>query len=273
MLACVVNISEGREPEVIRALASAAGNHCLDVHTDADHHRSVFWLAGPDVRDAARALSAAAVARLSLSEHDGVHPRIGVVDVVPFVPIDAGSSIFDAIAARDEFALWAGSTLELPCFLYGPNRSLPEVRKSAFTTSVPDTGPRQPHPTAGAAAVGARGPLVAYNLWLAKGDLAQAKVVAAGLRGPDVRTLGLQVGDHVQVSCNLINPLRVGPAKVYDDVARRVGVARAELVGLIGRDVLHAIPERRWMELDVDEARTVEARLEQASLGGSSAGR
>src|SRR5205085_9885761 len=114
---------------------------------------------------------------------------------------------------------------------------------------------------------------VAYNLWLAGADLAQAKMVAAGLRGPDVRSLGLQVGDHVQVSCNLVNPLRVGPAKVYDGVNRRVPVARAELVGVIWRAVLHALPERRWVELDVDETRTVEARLEQASLGGSSAGR
>ncbi len=273
MLACVINLSEGRLPEVIASLAAAAGDHCLDVHTDADHHRSVFWLAGPAVEDAARALATAAVHALSLTEHDGVHPRIGVVDVVPFVPIDAGSSMFDAIGARDAFAVWAGNALDLPCFLYGPNRTLPEVRKTAFDPAVPDTGPRHPHPTAGAAAVGARTPLVAYNLWLANSDLTQAKVVAAGLRGPDVRALGLQVGEHVQVSCNLINPSRVGPAKVYDDVARRVPVARAELVGLVGRDVLTAVPERRWAELDLAEAKTVEACLEQAGLGGSPAGR
>ncbi len=272
MLACVVNLSEGKRPHVIAALASAAGDHCLDVHTDADHHRSVFWLAGPAVQDAARALAAAAVHTLSLTDHDGVHPRIGVVDVVPFVPVDASSTMFDAIGARDAFAIWAGHTLELPCFLYGPNRTLPEIRKTAFDNAAPDTGPRHPHPTAGAVAVGARAPLVAYNLWLTNADLAQAKVVAAGLRSPDVRALGLQVGDQVQVSCNLVNPARVGPAQVYDEVSRRLPVDRAELVGLIGRDVLTAIPERRWTELDLDQAKTVEACLFEAGLGGSTAG-
>jgi len=273
MLACVVNLSEGRQPDVIASLAATAGDHCLDVHTDADHHRSVFWLAGPAVEDAARALATAAVQALSLTEHNGVHPRIGVVDVVPFVPIDTASSMLDAVGARDAFAIWAGATLALPCFLYGPNRSLPDVRKTAFGDAVPDTGPRHPHPTAGAAAVGARAPLVAYNLWLEGSDLAHAKMIAAGLRNDDVRALGLQVGNEVQVSCNLINPMRVGPAQVYDDVARRLPVARAELVGLIGRDVLTRIAQRRWAELDLAETRTVEACLEQAGLGGSTSGR
>lgn len=273
MLACVVNLSEGRRSDVIAALAESAGDHCLDVHSDSDHHRSVFWLAGPSLDDAVRALATAAVRALSLARHDGVHPRVGVVDVVPFVPIDAASSISDAIGARDAFARWAGDTLKLPCFLYGPDRTLPEVRKVAFQSALPDTGPSHPHPTAGAAAVGAREPLVAYNLWLANADLAQAKVVAAGLRCPDVRTLALQVGDHVQVSCNLINPTVVGPAQVYDQVAQKASIARAELVGLVGRDVLAATPESRWAELNLADTRTVEACLERAGLGGSTSGR
>jgi glutamate formiminotransferase len=270
MLACVINISEGRRPEVIDGLAAAAGDHCLDVHTDVDHHRSVFTLAGPDVQDAARALTAAAVERLTLTDHDGVHPRIGVVDVVPFVPVAWGAPLFDAIGARDAFAMWAADELSLPCFLYGPNRSLPDVRKHAFADAAPDTGPRQPHPTAGAAAVGARGPLVAYNVWLNDPEFERARVIAAGLRGPDVRTLALRVGDHVQVSCNLINPARVGPMFVYDEVSRRASVARAELVGLLPAAVLDGIPSTRWAELDLSEARTLEAGLEQAGLGGSS---
>ena len=254
MLACVANVSEGRRADVIASLAAAAGDHCLDVHSDADHHRSVFWLAGPRVEDAARALTTAGVRALNIHDHEGVHPRIGVVDVVPFVPVDDASSMDDAIAARDAFAQWARAELQLPCFLYGPERSLPEVRREALATL-------DAHPTAGACAVGARGPLVAYNLWLARPDVDAARAIARDLRNKDVRALALIVGAHVQVSCNLVNPLVVGPAEVYDAVARRTEIARAELVGLIGRDVLARIDRARWAQLDVGEDRTLEARL------------
>ncbi len=266
VLACVVNLSEGRSAEQIAALAAAAGDHCLDVHSDPHHHRSVFWLAGRDVADAARALTTEAVARLTLEEHDGVHPRIGVVDVVPFVPIDDASSMQDAIASRDAFAHWASDTLALPCFLYGDTRTLPELRRGAFTTLYPDTGPPLPHATAGACAVGARRALVAYNLWLTEPDLDRARAISRQLRSADVRTLALPVGDHVQVSCNLVNPTVVGPAEIYDAVAARASIARAELVGLIGGDALMRIAASRWAELDVGEDRTLEARLPQHLL-------
>jgi glutamate formiminotransferase len=261
MLAAVVNISEGRRADVVAALAAAAGDHCLDVHSDVDHHRSVFWLAGRDVESAARALVTEAVRRLNIHDHEGVHPRIGVVDVVPFVPIDDASTMADALAARDAFAHWAGRELQLPCFLYGPERSLPDVRRGAFSVLAPDSGPPEPHPTAGACAVGARMPLVAYNLWLARPDIGLAREVARDLRSNDVRTLALVVGEHVQVSCNLVNPLVFGPAEVYDAVAHRAEIGRAELVGLIGRDVLARIDRARWAELDVGDDRTLEARL------------
>jgi hypothetical protein len=109
---------------------------------------------------------------------------------------------------------------------------------------------------------------VAYNLWLADADVEQARRLAAGLRGPAVRALGLQVGAGVQVSCNLIDPLSVGPGAVFDAVATRSAVARAELVGLLPARVLAAIPEHRWRELDVGSSRTIEARLERAGLDG-----
>lgn len=271
MLAAVINVSEGRDLECIATIAASAENHCLDVHTDGDHHRSVFWLAGPDVQDAARALTRTAVERLDLTDHDGVHPRIGVVDVVPFVPVGGGATIGDAVIARDAFAAWAAKELALPCFLYGTERTLPEVRKRAFVDLAPDLGPLEPHPTAGAVAVGARHPLVAYNLWLDGHDLATAKAIAATVRSPDVRALGLQVGAFVQVSCNLVNPTAFGPADIYDAVLPHAAIARAELVGLIGRDVLAAVPRERWAELDLGEERTLEARLQEAGLGGSSA--
>ena len=259
MLECVVNVSEGRDLRVVAAIASAAGNDLLDVHSCADHHRSVLTLVG---EDAPRAVASAAVAALDLRTHDGAHPRIGVLDVVPFVPLD-DSLMAAALDARDAFGEWIAATHEVPVFLYGPERSLPEVRRGAFTALAPDLGPRRPHPSAGAVAVGARAPLVAYNLWLADADLATARQVARELRSPAVRALGLQVGEHVQVSMNLVAPREVGPADVWDAVTREAPVARAELVGLVPAEVLATTPAARWEQLDLAPERTIEARLER----------
>ncbi len=257
LLACVVNVSEGRRNEVIAELVAAAGDALLDLHRDRDHHRTVLTMVG---EAAPMAVTERAVDLLDLRVHSGAHPRIGVVDVVPFVPL-AEATMADAVAARDRFAAWAGGGLKVPCFLYGPERSLPEVRRLAFTGLDPDTGPPAPHPTAGACAVGARAPLVAYNLWLDGSDLDRARSVARSVRGPAVRALGLQVGEHVQVSMNLLDPERVGPDIVYDLVAGRVAIARAELVGLMAEAVLHRIEPARWAELDLGPERTIEARL------------
>lgn len=263
MLECVVNISEGRDLDVVRAIAAAAGPDLLDVHTDADHNRSVLTLVG---EDAPRAVARRAVELLDLRTHTGAHPRIGVLDVVPFVALD-GTPAEAALQARDEFAVWAADELRLPCFLYGPERSLPEVRRGAFTTLSPDVGPTEPHPSAGAAAVGRRPLLVAYNLWLEAGpdgveaDLVIAREVARDLRGPAVRALGLRVGDRVQVSMNLVDPATVGPADVWDGVSVHAAVERAELVGLAPAAVLAATPEERWAQLDLAPEHTIEARL------------
>ena len=283
MLECVVNVSEGRRAGLVDELAAAARlagprarSPVLDLHADADHNRSVFTLAGPDVEEAARALARAAVAALDLRAHTGVHPRFGVVDVVPFVPLDrvaraagtaeAVAGMAEAVAARDRFAAWAGDELALPCFLYGPERSLPELRRNAFGSLAPDTGPSTPHPTAGACAVGARPHLVAYNIWLNSHDLAVAERLAAAVRSPAVRALGFPVQGGVQVSMNLVDPLVVGPATAYDAVRARaaeehITIRRAELVGLVPDAVLAAIPESRWPELDLGADRTIEARL------------
>lgn len=278
MLECVVNISEGRDEDAITAISAAAGGHLLDVHTDAHHHRSVLTLLG---EEAPRAVAEAAVARLDLRRHAGAHPRIGVVDVVPFVPLDH-SSPADAVDARDAFVRWAVEELGVPCFRYGPlgpttdgtrwtgwgeERSLPEVRRGAFITLIPDAAPpaafAAPHPTAGSIAVGARPVLVAYNVWLAEPDLTRAKAIAADIRGPHLRTLGVAVGDRVQVSMNLIAPWTVDPAMAFDAVAARTAVAGAELVGLLPRSVLARIERARWGELDLADDRTIEARRDR----------
>jgi glutamate formiminotransferase / 5-formyltetrahydrofolate cyclo-ligase len=256
VLECVVNVSEGRDQTVVAAIAAAAGHDLLDVHTDPDHHRSVLTLVG---EEAARAVTVEAVARLDLRDHLGAHPRFGVVDVVPFVPL-RGIHLADAVRARDEYARWAAVTLDLPCFLYGPERDLPTVRRRAFIDLAPDVGPAEAHATAGAVAVGARLPLVAYNLWV-DAPFARARDIAQALRGPAVRALAFDLASGVQVSCNLVAPDRFGPAQAFDAVAARARVTRAELVGLMPESVLQTVPAHCWTELDLDAARTIEARL------------
>lgn len=278
MLECVVNVSEGRDSTVLEALARSARPWLLDVHADAHHNRAVLTLGGParEVEAGTRSLAREAVERIDISLHHGAHPRIGALDVVPFVSL-AGWPLLDAspsvaLEARDRFAAWAAETLGLPCFLYGAARSLPEVRRGAWRALAPDAGPLRPHPSAGAVAVGARPALVAYNLWLDDPDLELARRVAAELRGPLVRTLGLAVGSSVQVSCNLVAPWSHGPAAVFDAVSSRAPVERAELVGLIPASVLNGVPRGRWKQLDLSEEKTIEARLEEAGLDGGRAG-
>ncbi|MGD0378436.1 MAG: glutamate formiminotransferase [Acidimicrobiales bacterium] len=279
MLECVVNVSEGRDAAVVAAIAAAGADALLDVHSDRDHHRSVLTLAGPgpSLEDAVRAVARATIDLIDLRRHEGVHPRLGALDVVPFVPLGPrgsptgpGADLTPALEARDRFAAWAGEELALPCFCYGPDRSLPEVRRQAFGVLAPDTGPARPHRSAGACAVGARGVLVAYNLWLATPEVAVARAVAKAVRGPAVRSLGLAMGGVTQVSCNLVDPFVFGPAELYDAVATLVEkagteVSRAELVGLAPAALVEAVPEARRPALDLGPARTIEARLSALS--------
>jgi glutamate formiminotransferase len=207
-------------------------------------------------------VAAAAVDALELRTHVGVHPRLGVVDVVPFVPLNGGP-LDEAIGARDDFARWAAGELGVPCFIYGPERSLPEVRQRAWTDLIPDHGPSTPHPTAGAMCVGARRELVAYNVVLRDPDLPLARRIASAVRSPHLRALGLAVGDDVQVSMNLVEPGIVGPAQAYDLVARHAPIERTELVGLVPAHVLTATSRRRWTELDLGVERTIEWRSDR----------
>jgi glutamate formiminotransferase len=268
VLECVVNLSEGRDDAAVATIAGAAGPDLLDVHTDPHHHRSVLTLVG---EDAPRRVASEAIAQLDLPSHSGVHPRLGVVDVVPFVPLE-GSTMADALGARDAFATWLAAAHDVPSFLYGPERSLPEVRRGAFHEIPPDHGPDHPHPTAGASCVGAREALVAYNLWLTNVTLEQARVVASAIRGLELRSLGLAVGADVQVSMNLVEPITLGPDRAYDLVHRHVtevggAIARAELVGLLPAAVLDAVDRERWGQLDLAAERTIEARLAARDRG------
>ncbi len=288
LIESTINISEGRDLVVVAAIAGGAGDTLLDVHSDPDHHRSVLTLGGPveAVEPAARVVIAAAVERLDLRDHHGVHPRFGVVDVVPFSALDGGT-LDQVVAVRDRTARWEGAELEVPVFFYGPERPLPEVRREAFLTLDPDAGPQAPHPTAGATAAGARPLLVAYNVWITvsedgvpdpEGALSMAREVAGTIRSESVRSLGLAVGTGAQVSCNLVDLGSIDVATLFDTVARLVSeaggtVERGELVGLLPAAALHDVPAHRWAELDLSEDRTIEARMESRGTPVGAAGR
>ncbi len=273
MLECVANVSEGCDTVRLGHLDRACGRDLLDRHSDCDHHRSVFTLAGVS---AVRDLTTKSFEILDLGDHRGAHPRLGVVDVVPFVPL-TGSTMTEARSERNDFAQWASSSFDVPVFVYGPatsgERQLPDIRRSAFRDLAPDFGPPVPHPTAGAICVGVRDVLVAYNVWLDDAiaiDVETARTIAREVRGDGIRTLALRIGSRMQISTNLIEPRRVGPMEAFDRVRARarahgVDVGHGELVGLAPADVIERIPTARWTELDVDESRTIEARLARRS--------
>jgi glutamate formiminotransferase len=280
VLECVPNVSEGRDREVLDALADACGSALLDRHVDADHHRSVYTLAADrqdgDTVAAVRALTSAVADRLDLTAHAGVHPRLGALDVVPFVAL-AGSTRANAVDAAHAFAWWVADALALPAFFYDfadpAGRTLPDVRRDAFSARMPDSGPSHPHPTLGAVAVGAREPLVAVNCELERDDLALARTIATRVRErdgglPGVRALGLHLDsvDRAQVSMNLVALERTGlqdACRAVDAFARDAGtaVARVELVGLVPAAELARCDDEflTWAVLGPDDA--IEARL------------
>jgi glutamate formiminotransferase len=280
---CVVNISEGRRTAVVEAVAAAGGGALLDVHTDPDHHRSVLTLAGPPegLAEAALALARAAVERIDLSAHSGVHPRLGAVDVVPFVPLGPEELEAAAVIAR-EWGERVAAELGVAVFLYGAadpqGRQLPEVRREAFRGRRPDFGPGDPHPTAGAMAVGARPILVALNCELSAGDegradLAVARSVARAVRErdgglPGVRALGFELASkgRAQVSMNLIDLTATGVETACEAVRREAerhgrSIAAVELVGLLPAAELERCSRDFlvWSGLSPDQ--TIEARL------------
>ena len=279
LLVCPLNVSEGRRLVAVVSIALAAGRpgvQLLDVHTDADHNRSVLTLAGraEALVDGLVAAASTAAQMIDLRTHEGVHPRLGAIDVIPFVPVSADpAAMSTAVAAARDAARRIAGEVGIACFLYeeaGYGRSLPEVRRRAFTELAPDFGGPGPHPTAGAAAVGARSPLVAYNVDLDSGDLALARRIAASIRERDgglahVRALGLALPSRgtVQVSTNLLRPAVTTIGAVFDAVAALaagagVGVKGSEIVGLTPRA---ALPESTAHLLLREPPKILEAEL------------
>lgn len=263
LLECVPNISEGRDTSIVDACVDAvhaAGAHVLHRTSDPVHNRSVLTIAGgyAQLREAAVALAAVTVERIDLRAHAGVHPRIGALDVLPFVPL-RGASMSDAVSLARETAALIWKRLHVPSFLYGEaaatplRRNLATVRQGQFEGLDtrfelpdwrPDFGDVAKHESAGAIAVGARSILIAFNIELETGDLALAKSIARLIRerGGGLRTLkalGLRLGpDLVQVSLN-VTDYRATPLYAAVEIVRRlaaranVRIRRSELIGCV----------------------------------------
>jgi len=306
---CVPNFSEGRNPEVLQALValvrSVPGVALLDETQDPDHHRAVITFAGRPYAVAEVAFQMARLASrvIDLRNHQGEHPRVGATDVMPFVPI-RGVSMQDCVQLARMVGQRIGNELKIPVFLYEEAATRPErtqlewIRKgglkgladrmAADPAWVPDFGPKQLHQTAGATAVGARWPLVAFNVNLKSQDLSIAKNIAKAVRQssgglPCVKAIGVQLRTQglVQVSMNLTNheetPLHAVFAAVQREAAAcGVEVAGTEIVGLVPEQSLIETAQQA-LHLDRFERRQVlEARLDSAEsraaigqLGGS----
>ena len=283
------NVSEGRDPAVVAAIGAAFSTSArlLDVHSDADHHRSVLTLVGEDepLVESLLAGVAKTVELVDLREHLGVHPRVGAADVVPLVPL-APDDMELAAAAALALAARIGDELGLPVFLYGEVGSgrrpaffrrggLDMLRRRVEAEElVPDAGPLELDPRSGAVLVGARQALIAYNLDLATDDVEVAEAVARAVREssggmPGVQAIGLQLGSgRVQVSTNVIDvdqaPLHELVARVRSEAsARGVDVAAGELVGLVPERVLRAAEAAGVTLPGIDESRVLEHALGQ----------
>jgi glutamate formiminotransferase len=289
-LLAVPNVSEGRDQTAIAALAAAIagtstepnGVTLLDVHSDADHHRSVFTIAGASgaLADALLRMAREAIARIDVMaaaagsardgepEQPGQHPHVGAVDVVPIVylrPEARGAACAQALVVADRIAY----ELEIPVFLYGEltaaddgsTRTRAQLRRGGVAglaarmaapreRIVPDFGPTRMHPSAGATLVAARPPLVAFNLQLAAGaSMQQAREIAALVREhdggglPGVRAIGVELnGGVAQVSMNVERPFEVSLAMVVDAIRAHAEVASAELVGLAPSAAMDGFP-------------------------------
>jgi glutamate formiminotransferase len=247
VIECVPNVSEGRRPEVINKLADAMravpGMRVLDVQSDATHNRSVFTLAG-DAKAMAvgiPTLFEGAIAAIDLTSHQGEHPRMGAVDVTPFIPID-GVTMAECVALAKSVAQDIASRFSLPIYLYEEasadpaRKNLEDIRRGEFEGLAakmakpgwaPDFGPAAPHPTAGASVIGARMPLIAYNINLATNRLDVAKKIATAIRMSSgglryVKAMGIPLEDRgiVQVSMNLTNYEKTPIFRVFEMVKR-----------------------------------------------------
>jgi glutamate formiminotransferase len=298
LVECVPNFSEGARPRVMSAIQAAAesvrGAAVLDRHADAVHNRMVLTIAGPPgpVAEAAFRAAARAAALIDMREHRGVHPRIGATDVVPFVPLGSTSmQVCVELAVR--LGRRIAAELDVPVYLYGQaatradRQRLPDVRRGEYeglATALPvdprlapDFGPPRLGP-AGATAVGARLPLIAFNVTLATADLGLARAIARDIREssgglPAVQARGFRTADPnvVQVSMNLLDTRRTPMAVVFERIrqaaeAAGVDVLESELVGMAPADALVAVARDALKCRGLDAEGMLETRLLRYAL-------
>lgn len=276
MIECVPNVSEGRDASTIDAIAeaihSAPDVRLLNIHSDPDHNRSVFTYVSESadaIQEATLRLFEVAVPRIDLRIHHGAHPRVGAVDVVPFVPLE-GSTMAACVAVAEETAAAIAERFHIPIYLYEHaarqehRRELPVIRSGGFENFaqkihdprwVPDFGPAQMHPTAGVSVVGARVPLIAFNMQLGTDRLDVAQACARAVRGISgglrfVRALPIELKSKglVQVSMNLLDYRRTPIHRAFEVVqmeARRYGVSvqSSEIVGLVPAAAMYEVAE------------------------------
>jgi glutamate formiminotransferase len=290
LLECALNFSEGRRAHVIdEVVAAATGVSVLDVSSDADHNRAVLTFVGrPEaVAEAAFQVSAKAVQLIDMNHHHGQHPRMGAVDVVPFVPLGQ-ATMEEAVATARAVGQRLGEALDVPVFLYeeaatrSERRNLADVRRGEYEGLAhklahpdwqPDFGPSQPHPTAGATAVGARIYLVAYNVNLGTPEIGIAKAIARAVRAKsgglhNVKALGVMLEERrlAQVTMNVVDPFRTPLYRVLELVrleAARYGVpvVGSEVVGLVPLSVI-VDAARYYLQLEgFGEDQVLETRL------------
>jgi len=293
MLECVPNVSEGRSREIVaalgRAITQVPGVRLASVHIDPDHHRSVFtFLGAPEpVQAAALALARAVFAQVDMRAHEGIHPRLGALDVLPFVPLH-GLGMAEATAVARAVAARLAEEHQLPVYLYGAAATAPERRsllavragqyeglptRLADPSWRPDYGPARFDPRLGAVLVGARDVLVAYNVWLEGDDLAAARAIARAVREsagglPALQALGARLARRgiVQVAMNLLDYRVTSLPQAFDAVraaaARRgIGVRRGELVGLAPRAAFAGRSPESVGLVDFDAAGYLESYL------------
>jgi len=290
LLECALNFSEGRRQDIIEAIVAAAqGARVLDLNSDEDHNRTVLSFVGPPraVAEAAFQVSAKAVELIDMNEHRGAHPRMGAVDVIPFVPLGQ-ATMEEAITTARQVGQRLGEELGIPVYFYEGaatrpvTRNLANVRRGEYEGLAqkladpewaPDFGPHRPHPTAGATAVGARIYLVAYNVNLGTSDVTIAKAIARAVRAKtgglhNVKALGvmLQERNLAQVSMNVVDPFRTPLYRVLELVrieAARYGVpvVGSEVVGLVPLSVILETV-RYYLQLeDFRDDQVLESRL------------
>jgi glutamate formiminotransferase len=293
---CIPNVSEGARAEVVSLLVDAVrgvpGVQLLDSSSDPDHNRSVITFAGgaSSLKHAVLALFECALATIDLRSHVGEHPRIGAVDVVPFVPL-GDTAMADCVALARDTGSAVADRFGVPVYLYEEaallpaRRNLEDIRRGGFeglATKMqtpgwrPDFGPSRPHSSAGAAVFGARQALIAYNINLATDQLEVARSVAAAVRASSgglrfVKALGLKLHRRgiVQVSMNLVNYRETPIATVFEAVKREaaqrgVNVLESEIVGLVPGAALSAVAAHYLQLVGFDESQILEARLHQA---------